>query len=736
MLKTAVNKVVSIFSIVFVIAILLIIIASLLFPDYDWPVRGFFVGNRFHYFDVPAALLLLAVIAVLFFILLMYLFSRMGRRQLRLTAGVLWAMILTAETLIIFFFHGIQPPDFDGGHTFFQAINLLEHKYQADNLQYFQIYPNNVAITVLRYWIYRAFCFGNPAFFIPADQIACAVSLNIGIYFSWKFILSTLNQKTANLFLIMVLTCFPLFFYIVYFYTDSMTLMFPPLLLYLTHRYARTDKIRYIILFSLFLAISFQIRENMILMLPALILYIFLIKNFKKTLICLMISAVLIAGVGFAAQKYENHLGFTKNQALEMPTISWLLMGLSGNGRYNNKDYMLAMRQPTQKQKKDVNLQAIKQRIADRGAIGLSITWAVKAARTFGDGSLAYFWQTNTTTDYSVPYNYIFGHQKQLVIFIIQVFHIALLILLAFSVVRSSRKRKIDENLLIQICLFGSILFYVFVWEAEPRYALLFTLLELVGATYGLIELHDLSAAFMEKVKERRSYFVSALLILLCLSVLTVCVAVENDVPYSQTARWQELFSVDQHVSKGNKFAVVNATHQIEQTFRTAEPFNRVSIGVIGHRGRAVYQITILEKGRKQRYGQIILSSSRIKKRGLETIKIKNNPDQPGVHDYTLSIRRLSGSRGSQLFLGMYGKGLYEQRDIYPEGALYVNGRNMQGIDLQFQVYRLIKRTYMSSVLYGVLFILPLATLMISIYGMIRIFWKPYRRTKLITDKE
>lgn len=730
------NQSIKFFSTIFLFAVLLIIFLSFIFPDFDWARTGLFVGRFFHYLDVPATMLLFAVILLLFYILLMRFFSRMNQTQLRVVTAILWTTVLLFEVLIIFSFHGILPPEFDGGHTYIQAINLLDHKNMSESLPYFQIYPNNIAITVIRYWVYRLLCFGHPTNFILADQITCAIGLNIGIYFTWKFIALAFNLKMANLLLILILTCFPLFLYIIYFYTDSVALMFPSMLLYLTYKFSKTDQFRYIVIIAILLAVSVQIRENMILILPALIIYILLIKNIKKTIICTAIIAVFIAGFGFAAQSYEKHLGFTKNPALQMPATSWLLMGLSYSGRYNMPDYKLTLSQPTQHQKQSADIEAIKNRIKNKEWSGLSLTWAIKAARTFGDGSQAYYWYSSNNTDYSTSYNYLFGNRKQLIVFLVQIIHIADLMLLALSAIGLLHRRKIDGNLFIQLCLFGSILFYVFVWEAEPRYSLLFTLLELSGAVYGLEELRFLSTVFVRKAKQKQVYLAAAVLTLTGLFVLTAAVAAKNYETYTLVKSPQKIYSVNQPNSKGLMDAPVNATHQVEQTFRAAGSFTHVRFEIKGKRGKALYRLSIIAKGQNhQVLGQKTVTSAKMKSRGYETIVINHEPDHRGLQDYILTIKQISVSPRSELLLGMNGKGMYEQRDMYLGGALYINHVMQNAKDLQFQVYTIKESPYLNDAIYGILFLIPIIILTIGFFGLLRMAWLPSGKRKLSVNQ-
>ncbi|WKB34778.1 glycosyltransferase family 39 protein [Terrilactibacillus sp. S3-3] len=232
---------------------------------------------------MPLAIMLFATITVLFFLALYRIFSTMKDAWLKGMAAGLMAVILIAEIAIITLFKGIFPPAVDGGHIYSDALYLLKHGNLLQNAYYLQVYPNNVAITVIRYWLYRYVAFGNPSAFMLVDKITAAIFLNVGIYFSWKLIVRLFSMKMANVFLVMTLACLPLFLYIAYFYTDTVAILFlSALLVYLWYLYDKTKKPLYMILMGLLLAAGCEVREDLILFLPAMIIYMFFVLKWKK----------------------------------------------------------------------------------------------------------------------------------------------------------------------------------------------------------------------------------------------------------------------------------------------------------------------------------------------------------------------------------------------------------------------------------------------------------------------
>ncbi|WKB35002.1 hypothetical protein QS257_14730 [Terrilactibacillus sp. S3-3] len=158
-------------------------------------------------------------------------------------------IIVLLEIAIIVLFHTIMPPVEDGGHTYIEALYLLKHHHSSDNI-YFQVYPNNIPITILRYWLYRFFSLVSVSNYMFIDKTTCAAVLSVCIFFSWKLVIKLFDLRMGIIFLLMTATCFPYFFYIIYFYTDTIALMFPVICLYFWYLYQQSKKIRYLLLLS------------------------------------------------------------------------------------------------------------------------------------------------------------------------------------------------------------------------------------------------------------------------------------------------------------------------------------------------------------------------------------------------------------------------------------------------------------------------------------------------------
>ncbi|GER65911.1 hypothetical protein BpJC7_10640 [Weizmannia acidilactici] len=665
-----------------------------------------------------SALLLFAAVAVLFYLGLYRIFSRLAEKWLKRIAAILFAAILVLEAAIIILFRGMQPPEVDGGHIYLEALYMLKHGTLAGNQYYLQLYPNNLPITVARYLLYRYVAFGNPAWFLIVDKLAAAVFLDIGIFFLWLLMVKVSNHKMGNILLVMTITWLPLFLYIPYFYTESLALAFPSMVVYLWYRYSRTWRPVYLLLLGLALAIGCQLRENMVLFIPALLIYMFYVLRPKKVLLCCAAILLTFLPATFAAKAYYGQLGYREDLSIKAPMTHWVVLGLSHEGKYNVPDTKLSESLHTQQTKKQADMALIQKRIEDRGPAGLIKLWAVKAARTFSQGDQAYANYNNHPDHYSAAYRYIYGSQKQMMYFIIQFFHAAALFLLTISGLRFFREKRYDIHLLMQICLFGSYLFFAILWEAEPRYSLLFTPYMIFGSVYGLQELHHFLEAKKLLPEPHRWKLQTAgqLAVAFCLLMMLLACAGLNAKTLTETKGKYQDYVVNQLVQKGKHFALVDAHHNAAQTFTADKPFDRITFTPVHFHGKAKYRISLSQGAGSQQKLVFERTFTNHKKpvNGHDAFLLKK--ELPGGNrQYTMEIRQLSGNPHARLSIYVNGAGgSFELMDVYKDGQFYQNGKPVPKTDLTFSVSKEIIGPYISRRVYDLLF--ASAALMLAVY--------------------
>lgn len=661
------------------------------------------------------------VVFVIFFVFFFFradqFLARFDEKGQKRITGSLFITAMLFELFIIIESHGIIPPLIDGGHTYAEARYLLAHHHASKSV-YFEVYPNNIPVTILRYFLYRFFALFQINNYMLLDRLFSGFVLVLSMFVSWKIACKQFNRRIGNVLLLFLLTCFPFFLYTSYFYTDTTIMVLPVLMLYLWQRHSETSKIRYMILLGLCLGVGYLIRPNIILFLPALAIYMFFVVKLKRTLINLALVGVMLASCIVAGQSYEHHLGYVSNPKYTMPNVHWVMLGLSPVGQYTTSDFYKTYDRHTQVAKKKEDLAVIKDRIARDKTQGLVKLWAIKTVRTWTVGAHAYYWYTEFTNNPTLFYNYVYGNKKALVLFICQVFYLVSLFFMLLSVLAYFRNRKATLNLLIQICLFGNFLFYTFIWEAEPRYSLLFSMFILLSALFGLSELRIEWVhlqQFLQKRQLGRVKRIRTAGVLTLLALVLLCGAI-NQATWTENRTVSPNYRVNIPHGEGHATATVDSQQSISQTFRVAASFNRIRLKVHKIKDKGQYQLSLI----LLKTGETVVKQSFWLKSGdsfsghLEAISI---PAQQvtDAQSYKLVIRKIGGSSHAFVQYAVNGKG-FEQRDIYSNGALSGNNHPAGKEDLIFQIYDQQMGTYLPGWLYWSLFACLVAFLLNEVY--------------------
>ncbi|MCL1631808.1 glycosyltransferase family 39 protein [Sporolactobacillus sp. CPB3-1] len=667
-------------------------------------------------------LLFFVIVTLFFFVALHHAMAHISECRVKKLSWVLFGVIILVELFLLCAFTGIEPPEIDGGHLYLKAKELINPGQAGNDHLYFQIYPNNIPIMLIRYLFYLCTPFQSSHALFIFDHVLCMVALNLGIFFSWKIVKQLLGGRMGLVFLFLILTCAPVFFYTLYFYSDTLMIMMPPLLIFVVMCYERSGRVFDAAMLCFIFAAGCVIRQNLILFLPALMIYLCFRSQFKRALVLMAGILTVLFFLQMAVADFAGHINIQANSKTKMPVTHWTMLGLSEQGRYNLRDFRLTYQQPTQAAKKAVNVREIKRRLASKSIGELTYLWAVKAFRVYADGSLGYYWYLGNTTDHSLLYDYFIGNQRQLLLFMIQIGHCVHLLLLFYAALLVRASRKVDPSLFLLIMLFGNFLFYIFLWEAEPRYALLFFFPLLIADCYGLKAL----ASFLSRHNQLRILKMSIstqqmahflFLLLLCISAAHINqLTRESDVQYR--------YAVNQNQSKGSEYARVSDASSVQQTFYANRSFDHISLGKAGARGTAVYRLMIRSQSGPGQSAVKTFTAQELEKGELSEIKL-NHP-LAAATNYTMILSKLTGNDSDYLDLPIHGKGLFEQRDLYPEGSLFQNGRQKSGQDLQFRVYHKEIRAYLTVPVFVLLISVPLV--------MIIFFADVYRESETAED--
>ena len=284
-------------------------------------------------------------------------------------------------------------------------------------------------------------------------------------------------------------------------YSDTMSMVFPILCLWLYLKEKDSDEKKLIIVYMLIgiiSAIGSIAKFTTVVIVVAILIHIGLTKKTKELLKAggLFVSSIVIINLCFSGYIYSNHLDRDIAAVRNRPYLHWTMMGLKGDGRYNPDDFNFtdSIADPDQK-KEQVNAEVIN-RIKTLGVPGIYKLIGRKSAINFGDGTYGISDQLgmpkdNTTfLDKWVIYG---GKRYNLYSTYATGMHIAIMIIMlagAFlSVLKKNDKQK--ELLIPYLSLLG-IWIVLFAWETNRRYTENFVPMIFICATVSMYNINKI----------------------------------------------------------------------------------------------------------------------------------------------------------------------------------------------------------------------------------------------------
>lgn len=407
----------------------------------------------------------------------------------------------------------------DCGNVLKSAESLLEN-HQFDANYYIQYY-NNVYIMLFfktLYYICRLIGINNYLFAsIVANIIAIDVSI-ILIYLVSKKIFGKYGGYASLIFSIPVLGMTP---WMIIPYTDTLSMVFPILAFYLylliKEQPNWKKKIALLMLLGSCLVLGLIIKPTAIIIAIALILVELLffeinkknIKNAAKSIICIIVGAVLIYGVAEAYKEYEigEFLSKEKSEEVEFPMTHFMMMGLKtyetadgkfAYGVFDQEDVVNTGSHPGKKNKIKYNLEEIKARLQNMGVTGYAsfvyhkLNWILCDGSFFYGGEGAFHTSDPFAKGKIAEAVQSFSYTTSENYYIYQSFLQAMWILVQAGIVVSIFVEKWDkinkETTIIRLTIWGICMFVV-LFEGRSRYVVNHLPFFILLATYGFIRL-------------------------------------------------------------------------------------------------------------------------------------------------------------------------------------------------------------------------------------------------------
>lgn len=404
----------------------------------------------------------------------------------------LYGIIWTVSFILLFFFAFSLEPElsWDWKWVIDSAGNYILNREQPSTL-YYARYPNNQFITYILILFFRIISFFHHSLSMAdlktASIIFSCLLTQLGVSFFYLSALALYDRKKAFFIGTAALFYTPLFLYALFAYTDTFSLPFAAILLYLFIKLyqAKNKKKRYLycILIGLSAGIGEKFKLTILIIFAAIIISLFFEhQKFKEKMIQTGISALsLLLCIFIISMPVKNFFQISEEDSdkYEFPPYHWMMMSLNRTGGYDPDDVQFTAQFSSYEERKNQDIRIIKKRIEKYGVRKLmNHIFYTKLSRTWTNPALAgddYINREPLHKDNFLSnlfrlngkYYYYFYCYISLV-------HLLILSGCAFSAVKVFKKKNFNPVIFMcQLSIFGAAAFLC-IWECNSRYLFTF----------------------------------------------------------------------------------------------------------------------------------------------------------------------------------------------------------------------------------------------------------------------
>lgn len=440
--------------------------------------------------------IILSLIFFIFLYLTYGILKKLSKDKLKRIITMSFGVLIILQIIFLFFF--LVNPGWDFGIVIRNAKQLALYGEKLP-VYFYNSYPNNIPITLVLSYIFKSVALftKNNNILMEVGYIINLLLINLAVYILYKFVKETISEVMAALTIIFCIFVTPLYTYSQIIYTDTFSMIFPIGMFYYFYKYLNSDDEKrsvYLVLVSVFGGIGTIIKANVIITFLAIIIFQFISssKTSKiKVFTLLLIPFLIITTINRVI--VSRNIPIPYNEA-GLPATHWIMMGLKGNGGYNEEDvtFTKSIRISDGKEAAEkANLKEIKNRLKNYGLKGYCKFLIDKISFTWGDGS---YYAPAILSEKPISHNklqeYVIGNKNEGFIYFSQVSHIVILVSILISGVFAFKKREVLIDS-VHICILGLILFLI-LWETRSRYLICMLPEMIYSAIYGMENLFKL----------------------------------------------------------------------------------------------------------------------------------------------------------------------------------------------------------------------------------------------------
>ncbi len=385
-------------------------------------------------------------------------------------------------------------PAWDFGRVYAGAQDITTNGRLTYALQYFLESNNNffLAGILAVYFLAASAVLGLPA--LSAGLILNVVAITTGvvlIYFTTKTVRSA---KAGLLFLVLAILFVPLYGYSAIFYTDTLSIPFVAAAIFLISKIIKRPSTGMYIALAAVAFVGYKIKPTVILLVIALFASILLFKKIKEHYKGMLVFCAVFLGFSLTYNFWLHNndiIDMTDIESHRLPFSHYVLMGLQGNGGYNEELHINAAGLSSADEIDQYSFEEIANTFRTRSFLEIIGQYANKIRYTWADGN--YFASQKLAID---PINEGFLHTIVLngasLYPIYDTITAAAQILIVLSIaahgVLISRKNMFESVLGISVAL---LFLFLLVWETRSRYLINYTLVFLCMQSSVYINLFE-----------------------------------------------------------------------------------------------------------------------------------------------------------------------------------------------------------------------------------------------------
>lgn len=348
------------------------------------------------------------------------------------------------------------------------AENLVTGRPLYENIpevhkHYFAVYPNNHALFMVIYGLYRTeyFLTGNITNVLPVA--VNIISLNLSYVLMYMTAKKIYTPEKALMCAVRGMMFTPLVTYAAFFYTDSMTMPWitGALYLYIKCRADNTGKnTLHMLLCGMVLAVAYKLKGSAGIFVPAIIVDMILnrrknsLMNFSVFMTAFVICCVVISGISGSILAISD----AEMERYRFPLVHWVMMSADGRGGYCADDFRYTLSFCGYKNKVNADIARLSTKLSRQGISGFIGHIIHK---------ISYTWRDCT---YMAGYYNGYSFLKSYGFYIFTgLCHFTMM----SGIVRRCFSDRNDNTFVLRIMFTGLAVFLI-IWEARCRYLVSF----------------------------------------------------------------------------------------------------------------------------------------------------------------------------------------------------------------------------------------------------------------------